>query len=65
VACGLLIAVASLVAGHHARGGLSSCDTLAGLPCGMLNLPGPGMELVSPAVAGGFLTTGPPGKSDT
>ena len=31
----------------------------------MWNLPGPGMELVSPAVAGGFLTTGPPGKSDT
>ena len=28
----------------------------------MLNLPGPGIEPVSPALAGGFLTTGPPGK---
>ena len=26
-------------------------------------LPGPGIELVSPALVGGFLTTGPPGKS--
>ena len=26
-------------------------------------LPGPGIEPVSPALAGGFLTTGPPGKS--
>ena len=29
---------------------------------GMWNLPGPGLEPVSPALAGGFLTTGPPGK---
>ena len=29
----------------------------------MLNLPGPGRELVSPALAGGFLSTAPPGKS--
>ena len=27
------------------------------------DLPGPGMEPVSPALAGGFSTTGPPGKS--
>ena len=27
-----------------------------------VGLPGPGVELVSPALAGGFLTTGPPGK---
>ena len=26
------------------------------------NLPGPGIKLVSPALQGGFLTTGPPGK---
>ena len=26
------------------------------------NLPGPGIELVSFALAGGFITTGPPGK---
>ena len=29
----------------------------------MWDFPGPGIEPVSPAVAGGFLTTGPPGKS--
>ena len=29
----------------------------------MWDLPGPGLELVSPALAGGFLTTAPPGKS--
>ena len=55
---GLLLAVASLVAAP----GLSSCGSWAQLPCGMWNLPGPGIEPVSPALAGGFLTTGPPGK---
>ena len=29
----------------------------------MWNLPGPGIEPVSPALAGGLFTTGPPGKS--
>ena len=29
----------------------------------MWDLPGPGMEPVFPALAGGFLTAGPPGKS--
>ena len=29
----------------------------------MWDLPGPGLESVSPALAGGFLTTAPPGKS--
>ena len=29
----------------------------------MEGLPGPGIELVSPELAGGFLTTGPPGES--
>ena len=29
----------------------------------MWNLPGPGLETVSPALAGGFLTIAPPGKS--
>ena len=28
----------------------------------MWDLPGPGIEPVSPALAGGFLTTVPPGK---
>ena len=30
----------------------------------MWDLPGPGLEPMSPALAGGFLTTGPPGKSE-
>ena len=30
----------------------------------MWDLPGPGLEPVSPALAGGFLTTVSPGKSD-
>ena len=33
------------------------------MPCGMWDLPGPGIKPVSPALAGRFLTTGPPGKS--
>ena len=32
---------------------------------GMWDLPGPGLEPVSPALAGGFSTTAPPGKSHT
>ena len=42
---------------------LSSCVTQVWLPQGMWNLPGPGLEPVSPVLAGGFPTTGPPGKS--
>ena len=36
-----------------------------GLSCsvGMWDLPGPGLEPMSPALAGRFLTTAPPGKS--
>ena len=41
---------------------LSSCCTRAQLLRGMWDLPGPGLEPVSPALAGGFLTTAPPGK---
>ena len=29
----------------------------------MWDLPGPGLEPMSPALAGGFLTTAPPGQS--
>ena len=67
----LLIAVASLVAEHRPPGawasvvaecGLGSCGTWTYLPCGMWSFPRPGIELVSPALAGGFLTTGPRGK---
>ena len=43
--------------------GCSSCGTRAQLLHGMWDLPGPGIEPMSPALAGGFLTTAPPGKS--
>ena len=42
---------------------LSSYGAWAQLLRGMWGLPGPGLEPVSPALAGGFLTTAPPGKS--
>ena len=42
---------------------LSSCGAWAELFRGMWDLPGPGLEPMSPALAGGFLTTAPPGKS--
>ena len=42
---------------------LSSCGARAYLPRGMWDLPGPGIEPVSPAVAGRLLTTGPPRMS--
>ena len=38
---------------------LSSCDALVWLLLGMRDLPGPGIELESLALQGGFLTTGP------
>ena len=41
---------------------LSSCGAQAQLLHGMWDLPRPGLEPVSPALAGGFLTTAPPGK---
>ena len=45
------------------RAGFSSCAAQAWLLCGMWDLPGPGLEPVSPALAGGLLTTASPGKS--
>ena len=42
---------------------LSSCGAWALLLRGMWDLPGPGLEPMSPALAGGFSTTVPPGKS--
>ena len=42
---------------------LRSCGTWALLLRGMWDLPGPGLEPVSPALAGRVLTTAPPGKS--
>ena len=41
---------------------LSSCGVWAQLLRGMQDPPGPGLEPVSPALAGGFSTTAPPGK---
>ena len=41
---------------------LSSCGTRAQLLHGMWDLPGPGLEPMSPALAGGLPTTAPPGK---
>ena len=43
---------------HH------SCCTQAWLPQGMWDLPGLGTKPVSPALAGGFLTNGPPGSAE-
>ena len=68
---GLLIAVASLVAEHRlgmwasvvVALGLSSCGSRAQLLRGMWDPPRPGLEPMSPALADGFLTTAPPGKS--
>ena len=56
----VFIAVASPVAVCR----LSSCVALAYLPCSMWDLPRPGIEPMSPALADGFFTTGPPGKSE-
>ena len=42
---------------------LSSCGAQAQLPHGMWDLPGPGINPMDPAVAGGFLTTEQQGKS--
>ena len=69
---GLLIAAASLVKEHRLQGlrasvvaahGLSSCGTQAELLCSMWNLPRPGIEPVSPPLAGRLLSTEPPEKS--
>ena len=64
VVCGLLIAVASPVAEHGLQvHRLSSCGTQAQLLRSMWDLPRPEVKPMSPALAGGFLTTAPPGKS--
>ena len=43
--------------------GFRSCGAGAQLFCGIWNLPGPGIETVSPALAGGLPSTVLPGKS--
>ena len=57
VACGL-----SSCGSRALERRLSSCGAWASLLRGMWDLPGLGLEPVSPAVAGRFLTTVPPGK---
>ena len=73
--CRLLIAAAPLIAEDRPQGarasvdvaqGLSSCSPQAleqaNLLHSMWDLSGPGVEPVSPALAGRFFTTEPPGK---
>ena len=60
---GPLPIAASLVAEHRLQTRrLSSCGSQAQLLQGMWDLPRPGLEPVSPALAGRFSTTAPPGK---
>ena len=58
-----LIIVASLVAEHRLQmRRLSNCGSRAHLLCSMWDLPRPGLEPASPALAGRLSTTAPPGK---
>ena len=60
---GPLTIMASLVAEHRLQTRrLSNCGSRAQLLRGMWDLPRPGLEPVSPALAGRFSTTAPPGK---
>ena len=60
---GPLTIAASLVAEHRLQTRrLSSCGSRAQLLRVMWDLPRPGLEPVSPALAGRFSTTAPPGK---
>ena len=60
---GPLTIAASLVAEHRLQTlRLSSCGSRAQLLHGMWDPPRPGLEPVSPALAGRFSTTVPPGK---
>ena len=62
---GLLVVVASLVAEHGLQAcKLSSCGSWAQLPLAMWDPPRPGIEPISPALSGRFLTSGPPGSPD-
>ena len=60
---GPLTIVASLAEEHRLQTRrLSNCGSRAQLLCGMWDLPRPGLEPVSPALAGRLSTTAPPGK---
>ena len=61
---GPLTVAASLVAEHRLQmRRLSSCGSWTQLLRGMWDLPRPGLEPVSPVLAGRFSTTAPPGKA--
>ena len=61
--CGPLTIAASLVAEHRLQTRrVSSCGARAQLLRGRWDLPRPGLEPVSPALAGRLSTTAPPGK---
>ena len=61
--CGPLTIAASPVAEHRLQmRRLSSCGSRTSLLRGMWDPPRPGLEPVSPALAGRFSTTAPPGK---
>ena len=61
--CRPLTIATSLVAEHRLQmRRLSNCGSRAQLLWGMWDLPRPGLEPVSPALAGRFSTTVPPGK---
>ena len=63
---GPLTIAASLVAEHRLQmRRLSNCGTWAQLLRGMWDPPRAGLEPVSPALAGRFSTTVPPGKPDS
>ena len=63
---GPLTVTASLVAEHRLQmRRLSNCGSRTQLLCGMWDLPRPGLEPVSAALAGRFSTTAPPGKPNT
>ena len=60
---GPLTIAASLVAEHRLQTRkLSNCGSRAQLLCNMWDLPRPGLEPMSPALAGRFSTTAPPGR---
>ena len=60
---GPLTTAASLVEEHRLQTRrLSNCGSRASLLRGIWDLPRPGLEPVSPALAGRFSTTAPPGK---
>ena len=61
----LLLRLGSVLVACKALGcvGPSGCGTWGLVLRGMWNLPGPGIKVISPTLAGKFLSTEPPGKS--